>query len=713
MSAWQRKISADLAAQLHYEAPLDGKPFEIAFYGIGPVAEEAIKAIRYEKDVFPSTIHLFGSDTQKASSNRNRLARELRLSDDSTIVAHDRPQELSDVVANLDLVFFTANNNALKEVNRNDPARINNNLPLLRDFASYFSSDFKGTIDVVTNLPEALAHYVSDLLADRLDPRQITAHIPLDSLRFEFIAKRLLEIDSAAGVDALVGGYHEFPWPILNDVRTWQTVEKQQRWVPVWNKHDLGVYTNGSEVIKALRDFPRQQLALSKKATDVADGSVRGPTKESTGYAIMELAKAVAHGGSTICSIPQEFDGEWFYAMRPVTFRSGWAELDTQRFDRFSAYDRAQDKDRIVGPGESLKNVIKTSQIGDSKISGKPTKNLESRVYVAPEQVVVDAPVRLNFTTYSVSPLENHVITQVRGNEQSRGYPVRIDDVKYRERSRIRKLVVGDKLLFAELYFSHNFVERSSWISFRRNASGLEEVDRIQMDTSVLHLEGILEDTAVWFDGSLYFVAQGDAPSSIMRYTPSIAEIKEIAKGPLTDPINGMAALSSGLVFAGSNHFYQMHHGSLRCVGDAVVPPMFLKSLPSSNIIFYSDRESENCYVFKVGSSALRSPLMVGSAMDVKEDGYVVLACMPNGFLMRSEYVNADQLLQRRALHSVVSNDPIPNIKRICAVNTALTLAVSSADDTLVSVLDRQLRVQAQYTLPQNSYYTFAVMPHD
>ena len=748
MNEGLRKVRNALDVEERQERLLQmrgGMPYAIAFYGIGPVAQEAIFSIVGDQSFsgLLDTVHLLGTNEPRSISRRLWTAAESHSitgnANPVDVIAHEDPQTLEDILGNIDLIFFTANNNAIRDLSRSDIGKITNNVKLIDEFVKYFSDDFTGTINIVSNLPEALAHEALYKLRDVVDPRQVTAHIPLDAGRYRFAIMKLLKMQETLGldIDVVMGGYHDNPWAALGDVQVpYQAAFENGRVEIKYKSYDFETsQRNASAIRKAAAEYAKEQvkrsLDIQKNHTASEEGkgtnrigqSIKGPTAPSTGYAIRELAKAFIYREKTICSIPQQFGEEWFYAMRPVTFASGYAELDGKRFSRFAPFDLRQDEDRIVGDGEkSLKNVLRAAGLGDIRISGKPTKSLETRVieYARPIEIGVDAPPLLDFWTYSVSPLEDKVIriTDASG-PQTQNIRVRFGerngDRKKVERTSIRKLVVGDGIVMAEAHYSHNNERETTWITFSREPDGrLEERHRQSFgDCTLLYMDAVgkggLEDTAVLFDGSLYFITREQPRSRVIRYTPGKSTFDVISQGmPTDEPLLGVVALQSGLYFAGAGNFYRLHKEKrLRQVSQSSVKPRMLLALPEDDIVMYSDRSSPQVFALSFASQNGETVFTNGPLLDVRQGSYIVMASgLPNGEVLRTEYANGDELLRRKA---TVCSTAFTPLKRVVVANDAITLALEGGDDTVVQVLERDMKNRVSYTLPKNSHYRFAL----
>jgi hypothetical protein len=195
------------------------KNFNIVFYGCGEVAEAAVREIcSTETQKFnnvPVNIFLLGEE--KTRSNREKIVGQSTQSQRKgwkVEVVAENAEYIEDILPHTDLFFLTANKSPKDEKNR--VKMLNHNKTLIDDLDPFFDKNFEGIINIVTNLPEGLAQYAATRW-DLNDPRQITAHVPLDLMRFEMLVQEmLLKGQSYKALDLVVAGYHDLPFPVIN-----------------------------------------------------------------------------------------------------------------------------------------------------------------------------------------------------------------------------------------------------------------------------------------------------------------------------------------------------------------------------------------------------------------------------------------------------------------------------------------------------------------
>ncbi|MFT4297985.1 MAG: hypothetical protein ACMXX5_02225, partial [Candidatus Woesearchaeota archaeon] len=235
----------------------------------------------------------------------------------------------------------------------------------------YFSRDFKGIINIVSNLPEGLAHYAATVLK-LADPRQITAHLPLDVIRYEaqirsqIVEQGIMDGKEINRLDLMVSGYHDLPWPLVRGSRLIRNVEIVGSAGQVESLEDdiadfirnitsqqalASFLTNRGYSHARLHKMEVQQL----KARQGNQGLVNFancPTAYVTGKAIMEFASAFINRAKTTAAIPFRFPDydRWFFVDLPVTFKNGYPVLDEDAFEaRLEGSDYDQIRKRIIG----------------------------------------------------------------------------------------------------------------------------------------------------------------------------------------------------------------------------------------------------------------------------------------------------------------------------------------------------------------------------
>jgi hypothetical protein len=359
----------------------DDNGFKLMFCGIGSVAEAGIASICdtpatefFNKGI--SDIYIVGSES--SIPRRQRLAEQAnqRLVTQPGLETRVIPvnyNEMGDLLPDIDLFFLTGSRSPQGETSRK--IMLEYNKKMVDDIARYFTKDFKGIINIVSNLPEGLAHYAATVL-ELNDIRQITAHVPLDLIRYqEEIKRQVIERGIVSGnqiysVDLMVSGYHDLPWPLINGseivLNTQEINEKGQIL-----KKTIGIEILLQELFKqiSLPEFLSSRgymhALLSKMEVDqykkqapegkemlILNGCC---TAGITGKAIMEFAKAVVNRDKTATAIPFKFHdyNRWFFVDMPVTFDRGYPRLDEAEFKkRFDSSDYRMVRSRIIGDKE-------------------------------------------------------------------------------------------------------------------------------------------------------------------------------------------------------------------------------------------------------------------------------------------------------------------------------------------------------------------------
>ncbi len=342
--------------RLHQRGGDPDKKYNIMFYGAGNVAEESIKAL-IGANLPINEIYLVGREKESTIYNLERITKELNKSfgDCNTKVIGKFTTETGELLPQTDLFFFTADANDPNETDRVN--MIKNNKPIVEEVAQYFNQDFKGIINFTSNLPEVLAHYAATKF-DIPDVRQITAHVPLDLMRYEHIVRNniLLE-ESYESLDLVVVGYHDLPYAVASGSKVIKRIfiEKGS-----YGREEINI-TRKLEKHKGLLqsilgNYAIEQFNLQKGELQSKDLDRReGPTIISTGMAVANFIDAVVNRGETNTAIPYEVKGNQFFVNLPVTFLRGYPQLDMEKFERLTEEDLTHLHDRIKGPDSAVK----------------------------------------------------------------------------------------------------------------------------------------------------------------------------------------------------------------------------------------------------------------------------------------------------------------------------------------------------------------------
>ncbi|MBL7051014.1 hypothetical protein ISS04_02505 [Candidatus Woesearchaeota archaeon] len=343
------------------------KKYNIMFYGAGNVAIESVQSLINSnlpiKDIF-----LVGRNKESTTYNLERITEELNNSfgDCGTKVIGKFSENVGELLPQTDLFFFTADANDPNETNRGN--MINANLPLVEGISKYFNKDFKGIINFTSNLPEVLAHYAATKF-NIPDVRQITAHVPLDLMRYEHIVRSsILNNERYESLDLVVVGYHDLPYIVTNGSKLIKRmfIENGAPGREEINiSHKLEKHRGLLQSV--LGDYAMQQFKLQEKELQSKELSRReGPTTISTGMAVANFITAVVNRGETTTAIPYEIDGRQFFIDLPVTFLKGYPQLDIERFERLDDPDLKQLHDRIDGPNSAVKYKPLSQIVGET-----------------------------------------------------------------------------------------------------------------------------------------------------------------------------------------------------------------------------------------------------------------------------------------------------------------------------------------------------------
>jgi malate/lactate dehydrogenase len=352
-----------------------GDSYKIAFCGVGDVAESGLSSIcdtplnEFNRPGL-GDIYLIGSNS--SSHRRQRLAEQanqrIAIQPNSKTKVHNvNYDDITDLLPSLDLFFLTVNKTPPNEVRRSEMLRYN--LDMINGLTKFFSKEFKGIINIVSNLPEGLAHYAATKW-DLNDIRQITAHLPLDLIRYqdiilnELIENGVYENDDIHKLDLRLSGYHDLPWPIIDGskvVLDTQTINKYGETIchteniedfirDLATKVSLNDLLSNNGLMHSL--LQKKEIEEYKQKHKYDDNMLllsECPTAGITGRAIKEFTKAVINRDSTATAIPFKFHDydKWFFVDLPVTFKRGYPQIDLN--ESLSKYDYNMIRQRIIG----------------------------------------------------------------------------------------------------------------------------------------------------------------------------------------------------------------------------------------------------------------------------------------------------------------------------------------------------------------------------
>ena len=374
------------------------KKYNIAFYGIGKVAEAGLMDIidscsnpsNTDFDYPIDNIYLIGRNQQGSVQRRQRLAEQantiLKRKNPYTDVYNCTPENLPSILPELDLFFFTADGN--KNSQRDRTKMIYQNKIIVNELAPYFNKDFKGTINIISNLPEVLADHTSKTFD--INKKQITAHIPLDLMRFENIISNILPDKDYQELDLVVVGYHNQVWPVINGSKIIKkySIQNGKGILPEYqditdtlnrsiNINDLAYILNRD----AYNKFELQQRELNQESLPRTEP----PTLQETGFAIKRFTQAFINHTNTTTAIPYQIQGKEFFVDLPVIFNDS-PILDKERFSRLTEQDISQLNDRIVGEGpHSLEGIIQNTS--NQIIKTNPTPKIKSKKLQKPKPI--------------------------------------------------------------------------------------------------------------------------------------------------------------------------------------------------------------------------------------------------------------------------------------------------------------------------------------
>lgn len=346
----------------------DTEGYTVTFYGFGGVAQDALfhlcNAINNNNFIIPiKDIYLISQDkkTSEAKQLHNISHVEQILSTETnfeqTKIHEATINDLETILKKENQIFiFTAGNHDPTITNRAEILK--RNLPLLEPLQDKFS-EYKGLVNIVSNIPEVMAQYVAKNFK-LYDPRQVTAHNILEVLRYNhFLRYQLFKDTNIGAVTSNVIGYHDWPYAVISTAKSLiegelyldGTSKKIQPGFSLKNKI-LNEYNYTEEKItEALRSYAPNEAAWQKMSFEDKKFISKGPTTQPTGFATVEFIKAVINRGYTTTAVPFTIDGKNYFVDLPVSLTKGYPEIDWLFLENLSPTDRNALYKRIVGVG--------------------------------------------------------------------------------------------------------------------------------------------------------------------------------------------------------------------------------------------------------------------------------------------------------------------------------------------------------------------------
>jgi len=361
------------------------KQFDIVLIsGSGGVGAEAVKTIANRLPLFLRPIeHIYIVGRELEGSTQKRELTSIQgneLTDGTGRKTQVRPEQLENLEEilsgeNEKIAIFSLDNNDKGEINRSVLSA--NNLPLLERIAPYIPTNFKGNINIASNLVEILATKASQVFP--IDSKLISGNTGIDMLRAKEYLKQVLPPQAYFDIELGIGGFHDQQYisldatKIITHTTTLPTGREQAEYTT------LREFMKEQPQIKgALIDYLTQAAAFQFQLDNQFYKAKKlqrqeGSTIVSTGRAIADFTQAVVNRTKTIASIPKKINGEWFYVSLPVDFKKGYPLEDTSITNNFTTQDNEQIKQRIKAPKEHCKPnslqtiILETKFLTDSK----------------------------------------------------------------------------------------------------------------------------------------------------------------------------------------------------------------------------------------------------------------------------------------------------------------------------------------------------------
>ncbi|MCF7798432.1 hypothetical protein K9M74_00865 [Candidatus Woesearchaeota archaeon] len=352
---------------------LNPKKYNILFIGDGGVTQNAINLIANNANKFIfdiDHIYIVGRVQEGSVQKREKAIRDGKIHtriDNNEIKIKPRSFEYLEELLQgnkTDLVFFTLDKNPSNEYDRSKLSA--ENISLVEKLKGKVKADFTGIINFVSNLPEVLAAYATQILD--IDPRQITANVPLDLLRAESIIYNEIreEISGFTGFEIVMAGFHDQIIPFLEHSKIWTgyTINKNttERNFKTFNEYiardprfEGAVREQVSKYAK--EDFELLEAYLKAKGFEWQQGA----TIETTGAGIFRFTQTVINGEKTITGIPELVGDKYYFKNLPVTFENGFPQRDEEVIRKLSEEDKRLIDATIVDSKHTTPNQRKNS----------------------------------------------------------------------------------------------------------------------------------------------------------------------------------------------------------------------------------------------------------------------------------------------------------------------------------------------------------------
>jgi len=263
----------------------------IMFYGIGEVAERSITSIVESYDSFRGNLgSIFLAGKGDSEEEQKKLLKDVWLSREEqpiapqTIIMPVKPEDIQEHLKDTQLFVLTAN---IAPALESRLEMCEYNLPLIDQIMPLLDG-FEGHVHVVTNLPEVLSYKLA--AETELSPYQISGSCHVDKKRLDrkiadHLRKHGIGIERT---EAFCVGYHEDPWPVLNELR----IDRGSGLKAVKQEVD-------PELQRAFYDFIKQYGPEQLELIQAAELG-KNPTSIQSGSAIKDFALAFALGGRLV-----------------------------------------------------------------------------------------------------------------------------------------------------------------------------------------------------------------------------------------------------------------------------------------------------------------------------------------------------------------------------------------------------------------------------
>jgi hypothetical protein len=300
---------------------------------------------------------------------------------------------------------------------------------------------------------------------------------------------------------------------------------------------------------------------------------------------------------------------------------------------------------------------------------------------------------------------------------KKRKFKIKVQDERYDSNIALGKFLLNQGNLFVHGTYEKKGEKRSHliWFDTKEEQSNGHinpkrsqsfEIDKTPI--THLYLPYSLTDTAVFYNGKMYFLIEEQEKGRAVVFNPEEPDnYRILSKGVGGgDAILSLAAVNDDLIFGGDKNLYRLHKDRLKKICPTKCRPRFMRSLPDERIILYSNGEKDQTWCVELDSNADHSDVIEESYFEIHQANKIVLASILKERIQRAEY-NGVHDFKNDNQENVDFSHSISGLKRIIMPNKEVILGIAQEEkDAKVYALDQRLKqgYKDAVILPNTSY---------